>query len=100
MAPRKKATRAKAPAPKPAKRNRAKSAKTKALSVRDAIVREELPSRSATAAARHAQNGLLQAMLTWSPVSLIVGQQAAFWDGYMRSAQGERPASQKRPRSR
>ena len=99
MAPRKKVTRAKAPAPKSAKRSRAKSAKTKALSVRDAIVREELPSRSATAG-RHAQNGLLQAMLAWSPVSFLVGQQAAFWDGYMRSAQGERPASQKRLRSR
>jgi hypothetical protein len=99
MAPRKKVTRAKAPAPKSAKRSRAKPAKTKALSVKDAIVREELPSRSATAG-RHAQNGLMQAMLAWSPVSFLVGQQAAFWDGYTRSALGERSASQKRVRSR
>jgi hypothetical protein len=99
MAPRKKVTRAKAPAAKPAKRNRAKPAKTKALSVKDAIVREELPARKAIAAL-NAQNGLLQAMLTWSPVSLIVGQQAAFWEGYTRSAQVDRPAPQKRVRSR
>ncbi|MFA6140095.1 MAG: hypothetical protein WC684_05175 [Hyphomicrobium sp.] len=99
MAPRKKVSRAKAPAAKSAKRSRAKPAKTKALSVKDAIVREELPPRSAIAAL-NAQNGLLQAMLTWSPVSLIVGQQAAFWEGYTRSAQVDRPASQKRVRSR
>ena len=68
MAPRKKVTRAKAPAPKSAKRNRAKSAKTKALSVRDAIVREELPSRSATAAPARSER------LAAGDASLVAGE--------------------------
>ena len=66
MAPRKKATRAKAakkPAPKARKRV---SAKTKALAVPDAIVREELPARMGIGNGQ----GLLHAMLSLSPMSL------------------------------
>ncbi|MEO8420882.1 MAG: hypothetical protein ABI457_06780 [Hyphomicrobium sp.] len=100
MATRKKVTRAKAPAAVKSAKRKAKPAKTRALSVKDAVMREELPAWSAMAAAQHAQNGLLHAMLTWSPVSLIVSQQAAFWEGYTRSAKVDRPSTQKRPRSR
>jgi hypothetical protein len=96
MAPRKKATRAKAakkPAPKARKRV---PAKTRALAVPDAIVREELPSRSVIGNGQ----GLLHAMLSWSPMSVLVAQQAAFWEGYTGSPQTERAAPRKRTRSR
>jgi hypothetical protein len=100
MAPRKKVTRAKAPAAAKAAKRKAKPAKTRALSVKDAVMREELPAWSAITAAQHAQNGLLHAMLRWSPMSVIVSQQAAFWEGYTRSAKVDRPATPKRARSR
>ena len=96
MAPRKKATRAKAakkPAPKARKRV---PAKTRALAVPDAIVREELPSLPAIGNGQ----GLLHAMLSWSPMSVLVAQQAAFWEGYTGSVQTERAAPRKRMRSR
>jgi hypothetical protein len=96
MAPRKKATRAKAakrPAPKARKRA---PAKTRALAVPDAIVREELPLRRAIGNGQ----GLLHAMLSWSPMNVIVAQQAAFWEGYTGSAQTERAAPRKRARAR
>jgi hypothetical protein len=96
MAPRKKATRAtaaKKPAPKARKRV---SAKTKALAVPDAIVREELPARPVIG--NH--QDLLHAMLSWSPMNVLVTQQAAFWEGFMGSAQAERADSRKRVRAR
>jgi hypothetical protein len=94
MAPRKKATRAKA-AKKPApKARKLVPAKTKALAVPDAIVREELPARVGN------HHDLLHAMLSWSPMNVLVTQQAAFWEGFMGSAQAERADSRKRVRAR
>jgi hypothetical protein len=74
MPPRKTPVRRPTKSAKPAAR---RSSKSKALAISDPVKREVL-SRSMF----DTQLALLGAMAAWSPVQMLVGQQAAFWGGF------------------
>jgi hypothetical protein len=70
-----------------AKKQPRRRAKTEALAVSEPVIRE--PVRVASV---NSQFELLHALMSWSPASIVVGQQAAFWRGFAESAGvGARP---------
>lgn len=91
--------------PKAAKSTPRRAAKTKALAVTEAVRREPLvrarlenplaafePLRRAVI---DRQIAFLDMAMTWSPAHIIVGQQAAFWDGFVRD--GAKSPSRAKP---
>ena len=91
MPPRKKPARRPTKSAKPAAR---RSSKSKALAISDPVKHEVL-SRSMF----DTQLALLGAMATWSPVQMLVGQQAAFWEGFTGPSNSP-PASKRTAKSR
>lgn len=81
------ATRKPPAAKKPARRR----AKTRALAISDAVVREA--PRPAMFANPFA---VLEAMLAWSPARMLATQQAAFWEGFAGGSGAPPPAQRKR----
>ena len=89
MPPRKMPVRRKAKAAKPPAR---RSSKTKALAISDPVKREALgPSMF------DSQLALLGALAAWSPVQILVSQQAAFWEGFAGPSSAPRASKRKRP---
>ena len=91
MAPRKKAVARKPAAPRPRARPRTQ---TKALAVTDAVRRQPLT------APLDRQLALVRAIVAWSPINMLVGQQAAFWEGFADRAIGSRRAGSPKRASR
>lgn len=89
MPPRKKAVRRTTRTAKPQVR---RNSKTKALAISDPVKRQE-PSRSAFGS----QLALLDALAAWSPVQILVRQQAAFWEGFTNPSSAPRGGKRQRP---
>jgi hypothetical protein len=81
--------RRKAKAGKPPAR---RSSKTQALAISDPVKREA-PGPSMF----DSQLALLGALAAWSPVQMLVSQQAAFWEGVAGTSSAPRASKPKRP---
>jgi len=77
---------------KSAKAPARRSSKSKALAISDPVKREAF-SRSMF----DSQLALLGAFAAWSPVQILVGQQAAFWEGFTRPLSAPPASKRKRP---
>lgn len=97
MAPRKKP----APRKKSASSSRTKPrARTQALAITDAVKRELPASPFLGAQLLGAQEAWLRRAAVWSPLGLLVAQQAAFWKGFTGEETERRAPQRKSSRTR
>lgn len=89
MPPRKKPVRRTARTAKPPAR---RNSKTKALAIAEPVKRQ-----AQAQSALGSQMALLDALAAWSPMQILVSQQAAFWEGFTDPSRAPRAGKRQRP---